>query len=736
MTAKHSEPIYCSVDLEFTGFDPSRDQILEIGFAFFKVSEQGIEITEQWSQVFKPSIEVHPKILGLTGITLDELESAPEFNEFREFIQDKLGPAIIVGHNPTMDVKFLESYGIKLSGKTIDTLELVQFLLPTHHSYNLENLMHYFGIAHENAHRALGDALSTIAVLENLLGIYQGFDRELQDELVGLCNRGSFLWQPLLDFKNYKKSEAAIDSLPQTEVDSLTPFELSDDLITIDTEIADHAARLALGLQSQPNQKVLVVEQSSTALSLWKNGLVHGLFSKEDLFDAEAFIVFQGRAQTQEELRFCMKVVVWKKVNWQTDTVLDLNISFFGGQFRQFIVGGQPKNLPTGLVCCDYKTFQQYSAAGLLKQHRAVISNLQAFEKYIGQGNSSYLSWTSLLYQLRLIYNPETDYGNSAAKQEVVTALAGADLFFALVYMLLNKQFASSMHVSFQDIESDHDYIYNKIIKAAEALKDKLLAVGRTAQTQELDRSVSFLEEFFKKPSLEAEGIIRWVTLDEFNTSFHKQPLEVADMAQNIFKQCESIQFTDNFYNEDLLSFYVERLGLNTVTPANKAITQNKNQIQVQDQPGPLTDEQLIEAIKDTPMPVVVAMPDPVLVKAFYDNHYIDVKKSAALFAQGYSGGGNKMFRNFSIKPNSILLATPQFISKQKYGLKARTIIFTDLPNVNLTHPYTQALINRWQEKYPNFERLLANSLAIEVIKQVGLAENVTVITGGFELEV
>jgi DNA polymerase III alpha subunit (gram-positive type) len=213
------EQIYCSVDLEFTGFDPLRDQILEIGIAFFKLSagnKQAFEIIEQWDQVFKPSIEVHPKILGLTGITQDELDHAPEFSEHRDFLQEKLGDAIIVGHNPVMDVKFLEAYGIKLSGKVIDTLELVQFILPTHHSYNLENLVHYFGIKHSvdgQAHRALVDAFSTIAVLENLMHLHQQFSAELKTELQTVISRGNFLWNNLLIAKLPAKKTESNDSL-------------------------------------------------------------------------------------------------------------------------------------------------------------------------------------------------------------------------------------------------------------------------------------------------------------------------------------------------------------------------------------------------------------------------------------------------------------------------------------------------------------------------------------------
>ncbi|HEX3095971.1 MAG TPA: 3'-5' exonuclease, partial [Patescibacteria group bacterium] len=365
MSEPETEQLYCSVDLEFTGFDPSRDQILEIGFAFFKLTESGYEVVEEWSQVFKPSIDVHPKILGLTGITQEELDAAPEFSEHREFLQSKLGDAIIVGHNPVMDVKFLEGYGIKLSGQVIDTLELVQFILPTHHSYNLENLVHFFGVKHHKAHRALGDALSTILVLENLIRVYQKFSAELQKELATVLARGEFTWLELLNMKLIEKDIQNNDSLLHKDATkNLNPLILEDKLITIDSEAHDSEERIALGLKQKNISAVLVVPDSGTAMRLWQQEFAHGVFRNEDTFSKTAFEKFLHGAETLEELRFCLKIIVWLHTNWQTEVVFDLNISFFGGQFRQFIVGGKIEIAEQSIVVVDYVTLQSLVLAG------------------------------------------------------------------------------------------------------------------------------------------------------------------------------------------------------------------------------------------------------------------------------------------------------------------------------------------------------------------------------------
>ena len=64
------DKIYCSLDIETSGFDPLKNEVLEIGFVFFvveaKVDAKGgtsakearIKITEEYSRVFKPNGEV------------------------------------------------------------------------------------------------------------------------------------------------------------------------------------------------------------------------------------------------------------------------------------------------------------------------------------------------------------------------------------------------------------------------------------------------------------------------------------------------------------------------------------------------------------------------------------------------------------------------------------------------------------------------------------------------------
>ena len=724
-TAPKSEQLYCSVDLEFTGFDPSRDQILEIGFAFFRLSSKGFEVVEEWSQVFKPSIEVHPKILGLTGITQQELDEAPEFSEFREELQSKLGDAIIVGHNPVMDVKFLESYGLKLSGKIVDTLELVQFILPTHHSYNLENLVHYFGIKHHKAHRALGDALSTIKVLENLTKIYQNFSETLKAELQEVTDRGDFLWTKILETELKSKKAQSNDSLKHVFTKGkVSALKLSPNLITIDASPDHHEVRAAVGLQKENKSSVIAVANANTVMQLWQNGFAHGVFRSEDTFSESAFKKFLKSAQTSEELRFCLKIIVWLHTNWQTEAVFDLNISFFGGQFRQHIVGGKPVLRTEPVIAIDYVTLESFAAqkkSSPIANRNLLICDIQEFEKYISTGFGTRLAWANVLYALRSIYNPETEFGNLKLKDEIVNALVATDLFFGLAFMLLHQALPHSQYATLGEVELNHGHVHSRLRRAAEKLKEKFDKILKNTESPELARASSYLESFFYSDP----NRVKWIDIDERNLSFHDQPIDIAEDVAKVLKSFTSTRFTALMANDKLLFYLIDRLGLHTESSEILSNSLPNTFIVSNDTESVISREFLFKEVQSATLPAVVVMPNLSEVKEFYNSFYDEIKKEAALFAQGYSGGGNKMFRNFSINPKSILLVTAEFMGKQNYMIPAKTVIFAGLPTVERSHPYTSALISYWQGKHPELESLLSFSKMAAALKKIKVSGKV-----------
>jgi DNA polymerase III alpha subunit (gram-positive type) len=87
---------------------------------------------------------------------------------------DFLGDRTFVGHNAGFDLKFLEHNAIRYMQRKIDnpiicTCKLARRLVPYLYSKRLGVVCAHLGINNINAHRARGDALATLQVLEKFL---------------------------------------------------------------------------------------------------------------------------------------------------------------------------------------------------------------------------------------------------------------------------------------------------------------------------------------------------------------------------------------------------------------------------------------------------------------------------------------------------------------------------------------------------------------------------------------
>jgi len=719
------QKIYCSLDIETSGFDPLVNEILEVGFCFFEVGKKGIKITEEWTQVFSASKVVSPQILGLTGITQKELDEAPKFSEFHSFLQNKLGDAIIVGHNISFDIKFLETFGLQFSGGQIDTLDLVQWLLPTHHSYNLENLMHTFGISHKEAHRALADSKAVLVLLEKLLGLYNGFGRELKTEIQKLVKRSNFIWAELLQ-----------NSLPDFSFAKISPFKpkkfkvlpgkntgLADSTIYnygIDKDFVQEVA----GLAQKKGNCLLVVPKARQALDLYKEGLVEtAIFSPDVSFDEKKFLTaLKRKITTPEETKFLLKILVWYHTNWQTDTITDLNLSFFGGQFKGMITGGKIKEKKqSGAIVCDMEVFLHLAENNLYTKSRAVICGLSEFENTIVSNVGTKTSWGYLNYLIKFYYNLETETGDLKYKVAVEQALSASDLFFGLTSAILQSDPPGFMYFKITpQIENDEKFV--KIKGAGESFVEKITEANKVLKSKDLVRFLENITSFFQ----ESENRVRWIELAENRCSFVNMPLLINGLVETILKKFAGISFADELVFPELIEFFVQRLGLENftisrhsslvaktkVSPATKqgdlfsslkkVLSAKKGKVVFHIWPKAVNIEELRELFNNTQkLPAAVLLPNQTQVREFYDANYQNIKKFASLLAQSNSGGSNKIFRNFSINPNSLLLATDKFILKAISGnqavdpvnkLAVRTLVLCRLPFEQFIHPYQEAV--------------------------------------------
>lgn len=158
------------VDIETTGFSPTNDKIIEI--AAVRVRDR--VITDTFTKLINPDVEISKKIQKLTGITNEMLFDSPDISsvlpEFLDFIKDD----ILVGHNINFDINFLYDNAQQLSlpplsNDFIDIMRIFKKLYPELEHHRLSDLSELFEIDNINAHRALNDCETTLACYNCLL---------------------------------------------------------------------------------------------------------------------------------------------------------------------------------------------------------------------------------------------------------------------------------------------------------------------------------------------------------------------------------------------------------------------------------------------------------------------------------------------------------------------------------------------------------------------------------------
>ncbi|WP_100487717.1 PolC-type DNA polymerase III [Sporolactobacillus pectinivorans] len=157
-----SEDTYVVFDVETTGLSAVYDTIIELAAVRIKNGE----VIEKFDRFANPHHPLPKKIIELTSITDEMLADAPDADEVITAFRDFAGDAILVAHNATFDMGFLNT-GYKKMGferalnPVIDTLELGRFLYPEFKNHKLDTLCKAFNIELTHHHRAIYDTEAT-----------------------------------------------------------------------------------------------------------------------------------------------------------------------------------------------------------------------------------------------------------------------------------------------------------------------------------------------------------------------------------------------------------------------------------------------------------------------------------------------------------------------------------------------------------------------------------------------
>ena len=172
--------MYSIIDIETTGQSFRNGKITEIAIYI----HNGHEITGSFTTLVNPECLIPDYITRLTGIDNGMVAHAPKFYEIAKTVVELTAGKIFVAHNVLFDYSFMRQefkrLGYDFKRKTLCTVRLGRKYLPGHASYSLGNICRDLNIRIEGRHRAAGDALATVKLLEKIMERYN------QGELPGL----------------------------------------------------------------------------------------------------------------------------------------------------------------------------------------------------------------------------------------------------------------------------------------------------------------------------------------------------------------------------------------------------------------------------------------------------------------------------------------------------------------------------------------------------------------------
>lgn len=210
------ERTFVALDLETTGLDANRDQIIEIGAVRFQYGR----IIEQFSTLVNPGRAIPLRVQQITGIRNGDVAQAPPLAEvvpeLLAFVDRDV--AAVVAHNAQFDLAFLRAAGVEFHRPALDTFELATILLPESTEYSLGELCRVEEIELNDAHRALDDALATahlfMRLWERTMALPASVHRHILESSRYLENEVD--WPPLMLFDDAARELAAYESAQRT----------------------------------------------------------------------------------------------------------------------------------------------------------------------------------------------------------------------------------------------------------------------------------------------------------------------------------------------------------------------------------------------------------------------------------------------------------------------------------------------------------------------------------------
>ena len=157
------------VDVETTGTDPERDEIIELGMVAFEFAPDGrvFKVLEEFGQLCQPTTPIPPEITRITGIS-DAMVAGSTIDAAD--VADFIDPvAVVIAHNAGFDRRFCERAWEVFSRKAwACSATEVDWAAEGFQGTKLAYLVNQIGLFH-TGHRATEDCRALLEVLSRTL---------------------------------------------------------------------------------------------------------------------------------------------------------------------------------------------------------------------------------------------------------------------------------------------------------------------------------------------------------------------------------------------------------------------------------------------------------------------------------------------------------------------------------------------------------------------------------------
>lgn len=184
------------IDFETTGLTPP---VCAVEFAYVRINEQ-MEVLDEYVTLVNPGRAIEPGAIGVHGITEEDVAGAIPIEQAIAPLQDL--PCVLIAHNLPFDLRIAGPH-LDVVGE-VCTLALSRQYVTGAFNHKLTTIRDHLGLPDFAAHRALGDAHTSLNILRRILNDHgltldQVIKRQSKPRMLAVMPFGKYGGRPVVD---------------------------------------------------------------------------------------------------------------------------------------------------------------------------------------------------------------------------------------------------------------------------------------------------------------------------------------------------------------------------------------------------------------------------------------------------------------------------------------------------------------------------------------------------------